>query len=82
MFETDQVTLAGYIALETSEDPVMEFDDSNMCFFLFPKTDQVKQLVATFMLGEARVEPKEYFLRCAHIKTQMFKEKDALAAQT
>lgn len=81
MFETDQITLAGYLALETGVDPQMEFDDSNMCYFRFPKTEECKRLVAIFMLGDARVEPKEYWKLCSHIKRGMFEEKDALAAQ-
>lgn len=73
-WETHELSLAAYLALELGVDPTYLWDGDN-CYFSFPRSQSLLNEVVSFLGGEADVEPREYYMKTADIKKAMFRAK-------
>lgn len=71
-WETTEISLAAYLALELEADPEYSWDGSS-CYFVFSKSPELAALVVKFTGGEALVEPRIYHMKTSSLKTNMFR---------
>lgn len=77
-WETHELSLAAYLALEMECDPEYVWE-GDQCYFVFPRSERLLNEVVSFLGGEADVEPREYFMKAADVKKAMFRAKARVA---
>jgi hypothetical protein len=70
------MSLAVYLTLELATDPEIRWDD-DMCFYFFPDTYDLRELVSKFYGNQAAVNPREYNREFSRLKRATFRHPDS-----
>lgn len=68
-FRTANMALAGYLSFFIENNGVGWSNDT--CYWTFPQSEQLQQLVTEFSGGNAKVDPREYSYRLTQMRKQM-----------
>lgn len=75
-WRTDEMACAAFLCHNEVELIRLEWE-LDSCYFVFPNTDEVQELVVEFIGGNGLVEPREYNMDFAKLKRAMFEHPDA-----
>jgi len=71
-FKTCDLYLSAYLSIEGMKVVTIDRYNPQRCNFIFENREDVDELIETFRLGKARVEPKQYMFKIRELKSMLY----------
>jgi len=71
-FKTCDLYLSAYFCAQGLRIVTIDRSNPQRCNFIFEKREDIDDLIETFKLGQARVEPKQYMFKIRELKSMLY----------